>query len=71
MFNSWFRKDIPAACSLCRYGRISAKRGIILCEKRGVVSPDFSCRKFSYDPIKRIPKGRPKPMEFSEEDFKL
>lgn len=27
----------------------------VLCEKHGIVSKGYSCRKFSYDPLKRVP----------------
>ena len=44
-----------------------------MCPKRGVVSAAGSCRRFRYDPLKRVP---PKPLsvDFShlkEEDFVL
>ena len=42
-----------------------------LCERRGIVSPDFHCRHYEYDPLKRIPKAPPQLQEFSAEDFSL
>lgn len=43
----------------------------VLCKKHGVVEKEYSCRKFSYDVLKRQPK-RPKALEkFKEEDFAL
>lgn len=45
----------------------------MLCTKYGVVSMTYECRKFSYDPFKRIPP-KPKALDFSkyeEDDFSL
>ena len=67
-----FRKKIARSCSYCEYGTaIDAEQ--VLCIKKGVVSVCGKCRKFSYDPCKRIP-AKPKPLDFSkysEEDFSL
>ena len=67
-----FRKKIERSCAYCAFG---TKFGSdqILCIKRGVVLEDRSCRKFTYDPCKRIP-AKPKALNFSqykEEDFVL
>ena len=67
-----FRKKIPRSCQYCAY---SAKldEEQMLCTKRGVVSIDFQCRKFRYDPIKRIP-SKPKALDLSKydnDDFSL
>ena len=67
-----FRKKIPRSCHYCAY---SAKldEEQMLCTKRGVVSIDFQCRKFRYDPIKRIP-SKPKALDLSKydnDDFSL
>lgn len=49
-----FRKKIPRSCSYCQYGTAMGQNQILCC-KRGVVSEYYSCRKFSYNPCKRIP----------------
>ena len=49
-----FRKKITRSCSYCQYGT-SFGSDQILCAKRGVVSVLNSCRKFRYNPCKRIP----------------
>lgn len=67
-----FRKKIARSCSYCVYGtKIDDEQ--VLCIKKGVVSTDGNCRKFSYDPCKRIPP-KEKAMDFSrydEDDFSL
>ena len=61
-----FRKKIPRSCAYCALG---AKLGEdqILCAKRGIVAVDGKCRKFKYDPLKRIPT-RMKPKDFARCD---
>lgn len=67
-----FRKKIQRSCSYCAFGtKIDDEQ--VLCIKNGVVSVSGKCRKFSYDPCKRIP-AKPKAMDFSKyskEDFSL
>ena len=67
-----FRKKIYRSCSYCTYGT-TVSDGQVLCTKRGVVSIDSSCRKFKYEPCKRIP---PKQsilnfFKFKNDDFSL
>lgn len=67
-----FRKKIEKSCTYCRYGTM-LEDGFALCTKRGVVSIYRKCRKFSYDPIKRVPP-KPKAPDFAKydsEDFSL
>lgn len=49
-----FRKKITRACSYCKHGTPIGDDQV-LCAKRGAVSIYYSCRKFRYDPCKRIP----------------
>lgn len=59
-----FRKRIEKSCSYCRFGTALDDTSI-LCTKRGVVPTDAKCRKFKYDPIKRIPP-KPKTLNFDK-----
>lgn len=47
-------KDIIKCCRLCEYAQDTVDEEMI-CYKRGPVSPDYCCRKFRYDPFKRVP----------------
>lgn len=49
-----FRKKMPRSCTYCVHGAMLNDEEV-LCIKRGVVSINRICRKFSYDPCKRIP----------------
>ena len=67
-----FRKKMPRSCSYCKYGTcVDDER--ILCIKKGVVPADGKCRKFVYDPCKRIPV-KAKALDFvkyNDDDFSL
>ncbi|MDD6187212.1 MAG: hypothetical protein PUB11_04030 [Oscillospiraceae bacterium] len=69
--NPYFGTNIPPACEYCEFGEKSSDKAMILCSKKGVVSPYYSCNKYSYMPTKRIPKRRPSLREYSSDDFKL
>lgn len=67
-----FRKKMPRSCSYCAYGT-KIDENNVLCIKRGVVSIDGACRKFVYDPCKRIPP-KAKALDFekyNKEDYSL
>lgn len=67
-----FRKKIDRSCEYCLHGA-KLEEGGILCVKKGMMPENKPCRKFRYDPCKRIPK-KAKPIDFSkydQEDFSL
>lgn len=67
-----FRKKIERSCAYCVYGaRVGEDQ--ILCTKKGIRTIDSQCRKFQYDPCKRIPP-KARALDFSQydnEDFSL
>jgi hypothetical protein len=67
-----FRKKIECSCYYCAHGT-KIDEELILCIKKGVVSAEKPCRKFCYDPTKRIPpKQIPLDVSrFDKEDFSL
>ena len=67
-----FRKKIERSSSYCLYGTNIGDYQI-LCAKKGLRTPENQCRKFKYDPCKRIP-AKAKALDFSKyetEDFSL
>lgn len=67
-----FRKKIERSCSYCIHST-KLDDGQVLCAKRGVMPIDGKCRKFRYDPCKRIPV-KAKALDFSKydkEDYSL
>lgn len=49
------KNEIEKICAYCEYAATLKDKNFMLCKTRGVVSCSFSCRKFLYDPLKRIP----------------
>ncbi len=67
-----FRRKIPRSCSYCKHSTMFDEEQV-LCIKKGVIDGDKPCRKFRYDPCKRIPV-KAKALDFdqySKEDFTL
>ena len=67
-----FRKRIEKSCTYCQHGtKLNDEE--CLCMKKGIVPLDGKCRKFTYDPCKRIPP-KAKALDFEKyknEDFSL
>lgn len=67
-----FRKNIDPRCAYCQRGAQINEREVA-CVKRGIMPVEGSCRRFRYDPLKRVPP-RPAPLEtarLKESDFSL
>ena len=67
-----FRKKVKRSCSYCVYGTDLPDK-TVLCAKKGITDAAGSCRKFRYDPTRRIP-GKQKAPDFSKynsDDFTL
>ena len=67
-----FEKDMDPRCAYCQRGT-PLEDGRVMCVKKGIVSASGACRRFRYDPLKRVPP-RPVAPDFSrlkEEDFQL
>lgn len=71
MKHTLYSKNISPSCAYCIHSKKSKDNKNFLCLKKGVVSSDYSCKKYSYDIFKRIPKRLNKLHSFSEDDFKL
>jgi hypothetical protein len=67
-----FNKKIEPSCAYCLHGNAIGE-GQVACLKKGITDADSSCKKFSYDPLKRTPEPpqKLKKSDFSEEDFIL
>lgn len=48
--------NIEVFCKYCERATPLATEGKLVCSKKGVVTEDYSCRRFIYDPLKRSPK---------------
>ena len=69
---SLFRRKIEKCCAYCRYGSAISETQAV-CERKGVVDLAGSCRRFVYDPLKRVPPrpASPEEQKHSAEEFKL
>ncbi len=66
-----FRKNIEPRCAYCAHG--SAINDFeVACEKKGIVDSAGHCRRFTYDPLRRVPP-RPAVLDdkHSAEDFSI
>ncbi len=64
-------QSVSPSCSYCLLGKPAPDGKSVLCPKKGVVAKDFSCKKFKYDIMKRVPKKAPELKSFSKEDFSV
>lgn len=67
-----FSKDIMPMCIYCEHGTKIMATEDIICPKKGIVKPDFKCKKFKYTPINRIPPKKAEISDnFTKEDFEF
>lgn len=67
-----FRRKMEKSCSYCAHGA-KLDDDAVLCAKKGIRPLWGKCRRFKYDPTKRIPV-KPKaldPGKYKQEDFSL
>ena len=64
--------NVEPKCIYCKNGTLTADGKKILCTKVGILDTDACCKKFRYDPLKRVPE-KPAPVlsGFTPEDFEL
>jgi len=63
-----FRRKIDRYCTYCKFGgKISDDQ--VICQKCGIVPASHQCRRFRYDPLKRIPP-KATTQDFSKYDKK-
>lgn len=67
-----FRKKMPRSCTTCLFSTNLSEHQL-LCSRCGVVADSYSCRKYKYDPCKRIPPSVKAPdfQKYNVEDFNL
>ena len=62
---------IEKRCCYCEKAAPIRETTGYICNKKGIVPFNFSCRKFVFDPLKLSPKLPAKPIKFLPEDFQL
>lgn len=48
-------KELDEICAKCEHSKLIYDPDNVLCNINGIVDAAFCCRKFVYDPLKRIP----------------
>lgn len=67
-----YGNHIEPRCAYCANGRASQSDDSFMCAHKGFVDPFGACRRFRYDPIKRIPDApRKNPRQYTAEDFSI
>ena len=66
-----YGNNINPCCEYCARARRAADGRVMLCSKRGIVPMYHRCRRFVYDPLKRIPYRQPKLDTYEAKDFQL
>lgn len=66
-----YGKNIEKKCGYCAIGDTSDDGRLVFCPKKGIVEPDYHCRRFVYDPIRRVPRPAPEMDEYSAKDFEI
>lgn len=66
-----FGNRIEPSCCYCKLGKKTSDGQMVLCMKAGVVAPYYSCKKFQYAPLKRIPRRNQVLPQYQKEDFLL
>ena len=61
--------DIQAICACCEHALPIHGKGDMLCRIHGIVSENYSCRKFRYDLLKRIPVRKKEVLPLSLPDL--
>lgn len=57
--------ETPKVCAFCEFSCNLCAEDKMLCKKRGIVNSSYKCRKFRYDPLKRVPNS-PQIIPFEE-----
>ena len=55
LYTRLFGRNIQPSCGYCENGAPLKDGSMVMCEKKGIVSPYFQCRRFQYAPLKRKP----------------
>lgn len=66
-----YGNNIQPACEYCARARRAVDGRVMLCTRKGVVPLYHRCRRFLYDPLKRIPYRQPALEKYKPEDFSL
>lgn len=64
-------KELPKICGFCEKAVPIFDENLVLCKKSGIVGINHVCKKFIYDPLKRVPVPPVKIAASDAEDIQL
>ena len=59
-------RELPRICRFCVSAHSLYYGDTMLCDRKGIVSCEYCCSKFSYDPLKHQPVQTPNMLQFDE-----
>ena len=66
-----YGKNANKQCACCENAVLAGDEIHMYCIRHGLMEKHNSCRRFIYDPIKRIPKMHPTLNNYTEFDFSI
>lgn len=63
------RPEMPHVCRYCDKSTLLTRADKVLCRKKGIVNVDGECKKFRYDPLKRVPVAPPPLVGLNPDDI--
>ena len=66
-----FNKNIQKVCLYCKHAKGTIGKDDVLCPYKGVVSFDFKCMRYKYDPLNRDVKRPAHIKKLKDEVFEL
>ena len=63
-------EGVEPSCAFCAHSA-ETEQGKCFCVKKGFVYTSDVCRKYDYDPFKRVPLPAPKLQEHEKEEFEI
>ena len=63
--------DLPRVCQFCENASPLCDEDNVLCLRKGIVNKEYCCRRYAYDPLKRVPKPLPPFPKLSPDDLVL
>lgn len=66
-----YGNKVNPACETCRFGQVTVDGRAILCSHRGAMPRYAQCRRYTYDPLKRVPHHKAPQTAYDPADFSL
>ncbi len=66
-----FNKDVTKKCAHCLHSTPLAGGDEMACKIKGIVGFDDLCKKYQYDPLKRVPKAQKLEEDYHPDNFEL